>query len=169
MTDLQNKNQPPTLEEIAEVIQNPVFLLFCSEIRDTYKCRETIEFSSCSLEPGWNVKFKKAGKTLCTIYPKETYFTVMVVVGRKEKEPVEAILGECTPQLREIYARTREGNGQRWLMIDLEERGDVYRDIVRLIQIRRGIAACSEKHRRTEGGETEMPVIKAGLPGFPKA
>ena len=32
MTDLQNKNQPPTLEEIAEVIQKPS--LFRTEIVD---------------------------------------------------------------------------------------------------------------------------------------
>lgn len=98
------------------------FCPFCGEVQDTYQCKEAIEFSACSLEPGWNVKFKKAGKTLCTIYPRETYFTVMIVVGRKEKEPVEAVLPECTAQVQEIYAHTREGNGQRWLMIDLEEK-----------------------------------------------
>ncbi len=122
MVDLQNKNNCPTLEEIANAIQNPAFLSFCGEVQDTYQCKEAIEFSACSLEPGWNVKFKKAGKTLCTIYPRETYFTVMIVVGRKEKEPVEAVLPECTAQVQEIYAHTREGNGQRWLMIDLEEK-----------------------------------------------
>ena len=139
MTDLQDKTCRPTLEEVAETIRNPAFMPFCREIRDTCQGRETIEFSRCSLEPGWNVKFKKAGRTLCTIYPKETYFTVMVVVGRKEKEPVEAILSECTAQVREIYEKTREGNGQRWLMIDLEEKGDAYRDVLSLVQIRRNV------------------------------
>ena len=56
------------------------------------------------------------------MYPKEGYFTVLVVVGQKEKEAVEAILPECTTELREIYKQTEMGNGQRWLMIDLEDR-----------------------------------------------
>ena len=83
------------------------------------------------------MKYKKAGETLCTIYPRETYFTVMVVVGPKQKAPVEGILPECSAELQDIYNRTREGNGQRWLMIDLENRGQLYRDTLRLLEIRR--------------------------------
>lgn len=40
--------------------------------------------------------------------------------------------------LQDIYARIREGSGQRWLMIDLEDKGALYDDIFRLIEIRRG-------------------------------
>ena len=103
-----------------------------------YNCKEQIEFSSCSWEYGWNVKFKKSGKTLCTIYPRENYFTVLVVVGKKEKDAVKAILQEFNPILRDIYCQTKDGNGQRWLMIDLEDKANMYSDIFRLIDIRRG-------------------------------
>lgn len=137
MLDLQDKNTCPTLEQISEVVRNPVFMEFCSEIRDAYQCGEKIEYSSCSWEKGWNIKFKKAGKTLCTIYPRECYFTVMVVVGAKEKPHVEAVLPECTAELQRIYQQTREGNGQRWLMIDIEDKEKLYYDILHLIQIRR--------------------------------
>lgn len=138
MSDIQNRMYSPVLEEIGEYVNNPVFLQFCMEIKTKYKCNEKIEFSSCSWEHGWNVKFKKAGKSLCTVYPKEGYFTVLVVVGQKEKEAVEAILPECTTELREIYKQKEMGNGQRWLMIDLEDREKMYMDIFRLLDIRRG-------------------------------
>ena len=85
MIDLQDKDICPTIEEIGEYVGNPVFMQFCSEIKGIYKCNEKIEYSSCSWEKGWNIKFKKAGKTLCTIYPRECYLTVMIVVGTKEK------------------------------------------------------------------------------------
>lgn len=137
MIDLQDKSTCPALEEINEYVRNPVFTLFCSEIKDTYKCNEKIEYSSCSLEKGWNIKFKKAGKTLCTIYPRENYFTVMVVVGKKEKASVEEMLPKCTGKLQDIYHQTQEGNGQRWLMIDIEDKDDLYHDLLQLIQIRR--------------------------------
>ena len=110
---------------------------FCSKIKAAYHCRETVEFSACSWEPGWNIKFKKAGKTLCTVYPRELYFTVMVVVGKKEKDAVEAILPDCAPELQNLYHKTKEGNGQRWLMIDVEDADRLYQDLFRLIQIRR--------------------------------
>lgn len=137
MIDLQDKNNCPSIEEIGEYVGNPVFMRFCQMIRDTYQCREKIEYSSCSWISGWNIKFKKAGKTLCTVYPQEGYVTVMTVVGRKEKEAVENILPACTPRLQEIYSQTEEGNGQRWLMVPLEDQDDLYQDLLRLVQIRR--------------------------------
>lgn len=137
MIDLQDKNNPPAIEAISEYVRNPVFVQFCSEIKNTYKCNEKIEYSSCSWEKGWNIKFKKAGKTLCTVYPRECYITIMIVIGTKEKAFVEAILPECTVELSDIFNHTKEGNGQKWLMIDLEDKGDLYNDVLRLIQIRR--------------------------------
>lgn len=137
MINLQDKNFAPTLDEISEYVNNPVFMQFCSEIKTVYQCNEKIEYSSCSWETGWNIKFKKAGKTLCTIYPREYYFTVMIVIGTKERASVEKILPECTTELVGIYHQTKEGNGQRWLMIDLEDNGNLYNDVLRLIRIRR--------------------------------
>lgn len=136
MRDIQDKNSQPTLEEIGNFVQNPLFGKFCGEIQKSYRCREKIEFSSCSWERGWNIKFKKSGKTLCTLYPREAYFTAMVVVGKKEKDAVEAILPKCSSRLAQIYERTEEGNGQRWLMVDMEDEDDTYRDVLRLIGIR---------------------------------
>lgn len=137
MIDLEDRNYCPGIEEIDEYVRNPVFMDFCSEIRNAYKCSEKIEYSGCSWAKGWNVKFKKAGKSLCTIYPREGFVTVLVVVGKKEKAPVEEILPDCTANLRHIYDGTEEGNGQRWLMIDLEENDDLFADVLRLVQIRR--------------------------------
>lgn len=46
---------------------------------------------------------------MCTIYPREYYFTVMVIVGTKEKASVEEILPECTVELQTIYNQVQEG------------------------------------------------------------
>ena len=138
MIDPQDKDTRPTLEELAEYVGNPLFPRFCREIKDTYQCREAIEYSRCGLEPGWNVKFKKSGKALFTLYLREGFFTAMVVVGRKEQEAVEAALPQATGRLRAVYQQTRACNGQRWLMLDLEDQDGLYQDVLRLIQIRTG-------------------------------
>ncbi len=137
MINLQDKTNRPTIEEISEYVRNPVFMQFCSEIREEHKCIEKIEYSSCSWEKGWNIKFKKSGKSLCTVYPKEGYFTILIVIGKKEKPLVEEILPDCADELQNIYHQTQEGNGQRWLMIDIEDKESLYNDLLRLIQIRR--------------------------------
>lgn len=137
LIDLQNYDYCPTLEELGEYVGNPVFGEFCKEIQETYKTESRMEYSKCSWEPGWNVKYKKSGKSLCTIYLREQYFTVLVVIGRKEKERAEELLLTCAPVLQQIYEETKEGNGQRWMMIDLEDADEVYHDVLRLIELRR--------------------------------
>ncbi|HJB15584.1 MAG TPA: DUF3788 domain-containing protein [Candidatus Blautia excrementipullorum] len=139
MIDLQDKGYCPSIKEIGEYINNPVFLQFCMHIKEQYGCSEKTEFSSCSWMPGWNIKFKKSGKNLCTLYPHEGFFTVLVVVGQKEKTIVEEILPECNSELREIYKQTKAGNGQKWLMLDLEDTDEMYRDTLRFIEIRRQV------------------------------
>lgn len=134
--DIQDPTYCPAMEEVEAYVKNQVFQTFCTAIKENYKVKETIEFSSCSMEKGWNIKFKKSGKSLCTIYPKESFFTVLVVIGKKEKAAVEEILPGCSPEIQGIYHQTKEGNGQRWLMIPLEDKDSVYEDVLRLIGIR---------------------------------
>ena len=75
MIDIQDKKYCLALEEVIEYVNNPVFTQFCSDMKSKYNCNEKIEFSSCSWEFGWNIKLKKSGKNLCTVYLKENYFT----------------------------------------------------------------------------------------------
>ena len=138
MIDIRDRTACPTLEEIGEYVKNALFIQFCEDIKNRYKGKEKIEFSSCSWKFGWNVKWRKAGKNLCTIYPEKGYFSVLIVIGQKEKEAVEAVLEECTAELRELYYQTQMGNGQKWLMIDLEEKSKMYADIFHLLDIRKG-------------------------------
>lgn len=65
---------------------------------------------------GWNVELKKAGKSLCVVYPEIGPFSVLVVVGNKEKERVENQLPDLSKEIQELYQNTKEGNGQRWLI-----------------------------------------------------
>ena len=73
MIDIQDEGYFPSLEELCGYVRNPLFDRFCLEIKERFRCREKIEFSSCSWERGWNIKFKKSGKNLCTLYPRESY------------------------------------------------------------------------------------------------
>lgn len=81
------------------------------------------------------MKFRKSGKSLCVIYPKKNYFTVLVVVGNKEKEHVENLLTQFSEYIQKIYHNTREGNGQKWLMIDINSKNNPFQDVLRIIDI----------------------------------
>lgn len=80
-----------------------------------YCALSKIEYSKEVMFGGWNIKLRKAGKGLCVIYPKEHYFTVLIVVGKKEKEAVENLLPTFSDAVTETYKTAKEWNGQRWL------------------------------------------------------
>lgn len=136
MWDKLDKTEVPTWEDISSYVRNPLCDEFFNYLTEEYKVKPTFEFSRCSM-PGWNVKFRKSGKNLCTIYPDEGFFTVLVVIGRNEKEEFEKTLFLFTPYMQDLYYSTREGMGQHWLFIVPEDR-DVLEDIKGCIAIRRG-------------------------------
>lgn len=137
MIDISDKEHQPSMEEIEEFIGNPLFHALCVHMEEAYKALVKVEFSRDSILLGWNVRFYKAGRTLCRLYPRTGYFTVLVVVGSKEKERVEALLPQMSDAMREIYQNTREGMGQRWLLVDLAAPDATYQDVLKLIAIRR--------------------------------
>lgn len=137
MIDIKDMGYSPSIAEIGDSIGLPLFEVFCGYMDEEYQAVRKIEYSKDVWARGWNVKFRKAGKSLCVVYPKNKYFTVLVVVSNKEKERVENMLPYLSGELQELYRNTKEGNGQRWLMIDLYSDDEVYQDVLQLIRIRR--------------------------------
>lgn len=135
--DLTDKSRRPTMEELAQFIENPLFDALYEHLAAAYGAQSEILYSGDRQLLGWNVRFYKSGRTLCRLYPRHGFFTVLVVVGRKEKVRVEALLPGMTETMQALYAQTREGMGQRWLLIDLHTADAVYSDILTLIAIRR--------------------------------
>ena len=136
MFNRETYNHIPTKYEMNNYINNNLWDDFCNYMKEKYNIDPKFEFSKCSFEYGLNIKFKKGSKSLCTVYPRENYFTIMVVIGQKEKDTFEKMLSSLSPDLQQIYNKTKEGNGQKWLMIDLEDDDIRYNDVKRIIDIR---------------------------------
>ena len=126
----------PTEYEMNEYINNGLWEDFSQYMKKTYNAIPKFEFSKCSWEYGWNIKFKKRKKTLCTVYPRENYFTGLVVIGKNEKETFENIYSSLSDGIQQIYKETKEGNNQKWLMIDLEDNDKRYEDVKRIIELK---------------------------------
>lgn len=139
---VENNTRCPSIGELSDYVSNPVFIHFCSEMERRYGTVSLLSFSSCSWEKGWNIKFRKAGRSLCTVYVREGFFTVLIVIGEKERSDVERILPQLPQRLREIYLKTPSGNGQKWLMIDVEDEDEIYHGVFSLLDIRRKSGRC---------------------------
>lgn len=136
MINIEDFAYQPDLNELCDYVGNELFIDFCDNLMAAYHVKPKIEFSKCSWERGWNMKLKKASKTLGTIYFRKNYFTVLVVIGKREKELVEKNLKNYCTTIQNIYTQSKEGNGQRWLMIDLKKEDLVYQDCLALLKIR---------------------------------
>ncbi len=57
---LYSKEKSPSLEQVTEYINNSLWTDFNNRIQSTYRIRPCIEHSRCSMQAGWNIKYKKA-------------------------------------------------------------------------------------------------------------
>lgn len=122
---------------LSDYINNSLYDEFIQYMEETHQTKVCFEFSKCSFEYGWNVKFKKGSKNLCTLYPRENYFTVLLVVSEKNKVLVEQQLSSFSSAIQQIYKETAAGNGQKWLMIDVEDDDKTYESVKKIIEIRK--------------------------------
>lgn len=136
MFEKEKFNHIPTEYEMKQYINNTLWENFCEFMRNTYNATIKFEFSKCNWEYGWNVKFKKGSKSLCTVYPRENYFTILIVIGKREKKLFEDMFSSFSSDIQKIYKETSEGNGQKWIMIDLENKDKKYEDVKKIIEIR---------------------------------
>lgn len=70
MIDIKEISHAPTIEEIGAYIGLPLFDMFCLYMDTEYREIHKMEYSKDIWAHGWNIKFKKADRSLCVIYSK---------------------------------------------------------------------------------------------------
>ncbi|MBC8559886.1 DUF3788 domain-containing protein [Fumia xinanensis] len=135
---LYSNEKSPSLEQVTEYINNPLWIDFNNRIQSAYRIEPCVEHSCCSMQAGWNIKYKKGGKSLCTLYPMQGYFIALVVVGSHELTEAEFLMPQCSDYVQTVFKNTKTGNGQKWLMLDVRDRG-IMDDVFRLINLRKRI------------------------------
>lgn len=129
----------PSDEDIRRYLDTalPSWDALTSYIEASYQIKPQLGFSKDTLQPGWNVKYKKSGKALCTLYPMPDYFIALVVVGPKEEDRVKTDMsaGNFSPYVKALYDKTAYSKIGRWLMVEVKEQA-VLADLKHLIEIR---------------------------------
>ena len=134
--DKTNGLQKPSIAEINAYVNSPLFICLCNYLEAEYQSKPVLEYSRCSMQYGWNVKYKKAGRTLCTLYPIEGCFIALIVIGDREMTETELMLPFFTEYIQWLYKETKTGMNQKWLMINVTDDA-ILEDVKRLIAIRR--------------------------------
>ncbi|SNS27579.1 Protein of unknown function [Anaerovirgula multivorans] len=114
----------PTYDEICQYISKPARILWQdinSFIQQEYKASPKIAYSKCSGKPGWNVKYKKSNKSLCTLYPEKEGFVVLLVITLELLPVIEAMEKEFETDVLEVIRSAKPFNGTLWLMIPVNK------------------------------------------------
>ncbi len=125
MTDLiHNPAAAPSFEEITGYIQPPTRALWSELngfIQGAFQAKPKIAYSVCAGKPGWNVKYQKSGKAICTLYPETDCLIALVVV----KEELAALLPGAQPPLHpailHLVQTVKPFNHTLWLMISVTD------------------------------------------------
>ncbi|MEM1483743.1 DUF3788 domain-containing protein [Oscillospiraceae bacterium PP1C4] len=132
---LYDQSNPPKLDNISEYVNNELWQDLNSFLQSIYCIEPKLSYSQCSMQRGWNVKYQKSGKSLCTLYPMEDYFIALVVIGNKEMHEAELLIPLCSKYTQVLYQKTDYSAGGRWLMLNVTDRS-ILDDVINLIQIR---------------------------------
>ena len=85
---------------------------------------------------GWTIRYRKSGKTLCSLFPEKGGFTVLIVLGKKEAEKALSIQNELNSKIKELLSGTEQLHDGQWLWIRVLTAKDTD-DIKKLLQAKR--------------------------------
>lgn len=120
---------------MAAIHQLPLWKDINNYLQRAYLSKPKYSYSICSMQPGWNIKYRKSGKSLCTLYPKEKYFEVLIVIGQKEMTDAELMMPALSAYVQGVFAETAVFQDSRWLMLEVKNR-DTLLDALELIALR---------------------------------
>ena len=128
------KENPPEFSDVTAYIQMDEWNQLYTELKDVIGAKPKLEHSRCSI-PGWNIKFKKRGKNLCTVYPKQGTFHILIIANKPHQIEIEAVLKTCGERINTAYQAVDFFNGGKWVMYDVENQEHLD-DALKLIQFR---------------------------------
>lgn len=136
--DAFTAERQPTKAEIEAYIDSSLWAELNRFLQESYEVEPAYSYSSCSAQPGWNVKYKKAGRSLCTLYPMQGFFIALVTIGAKEEDEAQLLMPMCSEYTQTLFTNTTFSAGGRWLMINVTD-DSILQDVKQLIQLRRKI------------------------------
>ena len=137
--ELFNDGQEPSDNQVKDFVDNLLWEDLTGYLQQTYNVQPKLFYSGCSMQDGfwkgWNVKYKKGGKSLCTLYPKQGYFIALIAVGAKEIAEADLLIPFCDEYTQNIYSQTKFGAGGKSLAVEVTSES-ILRDVKNLIALR---------------------------------
>ena len=110
-----------------------------NHLRQEYSVKPKIAYSGCSMDngmwKGWNVKYQKSGKSLCTLYPKQGHIQSLVPVSFQDISEAELMLSTFSEYTQNLFEQSVTGRNGKSLAFIVED-GAVLEDMKKFIALR---------------------------------
>ena len=127
----------PNAEEMTNLVGKPLYEVWnklCALIDDKY-------YMDCVWNNGGKVwkyeyKYRKGGKTLCSLYARENCIGFMIVFGKDERLKFEANREAYSKEIQETYDNTHTYHDGKWIMFEPTDTL-LFNDFIKLLSIKR--------------------------------
>jgi len=138
-SEMFTKDHQPTEGQIREFIGCSLWDDLGSHLQQEYKVKPKIAYSGCAMDngmwKGWNVKYQKSGKSLCTVYPKQGYIQSLVPVSVHDLDEAELMLPTFTEYTQNLFNQSATGRNGKSLAFMVEDEA-VLHDMENIIALR---------------------------------
>ena len=131
-----DKTHQPTEAEILETVGQTAAWLDLRQYIETRYGDWPPELKFYGKRYGWTVRYRKSGKTLCSLFPERGAFSVLIVLGKKEVEKALAMADGFGANTRAVLEGTEQLHDGRWLWIRVLNVDDA-EDVKRLLRAKR--------------------------------
>ena len=137
--EMWDSQHEPSNAQVKEYVGTPLWDDLGDYLQQTYSVKPKLSYSNCAMDKGmwkgWNVKYKKSGKSLCTLYPKQGYILSLVPVGVRGIGEAELMMPLCTEYTQNLFKQTACGHTGKSLAFEVRDEG-VLQDMKRFIELR---------------------------------
>lgn len=128
---------PPTpsmLEELLGPELAEVWQKLCQAIEERYDMDRLWDSGGKSWT--YEYKYRRGGKTLCSLYAKSQCMGFLVIFGKAERAKVEAIWESLSPAVRAQYEAAQTYHDGKWVMF-YPASADSFDEYLRLLALKR--------------------------------
>lgn len=84
----------------------------------------------------YEYKYRRGGKTLCTLYAREKCFIVLIIFGKDERAKFEESYSQYTDTVQSIYKESTTYHDGKWMKFEMDD-SSLLDAVIKLLAIKR--------------------------------
>ena len=127
----------PTQSTMTELLGQPLFKVWqelCSAIDEKYDMERL--WNTGGKNWTYEYKYRRGGKTLCSLYAKKNSLGFMIIFGKDERAKFEAERNDYSQQVQKIYDEAKTYRDGKWVMFEPTDTS-MFQDFIKLLGIKR--------------------------------